>query len=372
MSLGALRAKLILLLVSTALVTLLPEGLARILYGKKLDETLISQIINLGQLGHDLTMCKQGHLQFETSGKNIFSFGGSSVAGYNIDPKSTFPQAMNRIFEKRRRLDLHSYNLGASGKDSSFVRKCAESVTKNFPAEYFIVYSGHNDFINKMPNPAQRHLLEENQALMQGLLFVLKESVLAAWFIRPFMTAKPAPLTEQLFAYKKQTILNQYKSNMQALINNAKSHGITVIFSTVVSRLHDQPPHDYFPVESDRNAAKLYERGMNAYRRGHYEKSKQLLIRARDLDLRGWRAYSELNDTIRSLVKENPGTYLMDFERVLLSSDNYFGCNYFGNKSYCDYLHPNERTHFMLAIELAQLILKIEETPSFAQLPIEN
>jgi lysophospholipase L1-like esterase len=294
----------------------------------------------------------------------IFIYGESSVAG-------TYPVNKSALVNFALQLDLENYfhnknfeviNLGKAGCDSSYIKNAMlESI--HYQPDLIIIYAGHNEF---------------GKGVVEEIMGVTEVN------------------NPDDFYNQKNKLLNNYKRNVGDIISITSSNHVPLILITMASNLADrEPTYSIFFGNLSRqktfdtlmskaetfwknnekyeaylqylSAEKFGESALLFFRLGTYwEKINNTLSlnyfkRAKDLDT-GFkeRAFSDLNDYLRGINSTN--VFIMDFEavveRIALSKNETVGCNLFGNKFYCDYIHPNEKLHKLMADEIFKTILK--------------
>lgn len=328
----------------------------------------------------------------------IFFFGGSSANGYPLDFNNAFPEVFSDIFISNYKNISYEYvNFGQSCKDSFDLVNYFNEV-KYFGPDVIVVYSGHNDFINFMNDAGKRSFLKRNPSILKLVFFLRDHSRLYSFLSHlNFNDRKNVTyIDEDIFNKNKKIILKNYENNIRYIVKESKKQGINVILITVVSNLQIDPRQveitgkDVHLGNVDVDNFNLhFNKGLDYHKEGKfneafeeyetalkYDDKSALLyllmaqiyevyddremaynyyVRAKDNDLVPNRAYSELNEILRQIsMEENVG--LLDMEYILrdgyIKYNQTIDCNYFGNERYCDELHPNERLHTIIAVNL--------------------
>ncbi|MGZ3658841.1 MAG: hypothetical protein ACXVB9_01785 [Bdellovibrionota bacterium] len=298
--------------------------------------------------------------------KIAVTLGGSSAYGWPHGPSVAFSAKAERWLSPRLKGGIRFLNKAASAMDSYYMLRCAEFFAKR-PVDYFILYDGHNDFINLgMNHPALSIFLYDHPRLLMRLQQFYDESPAMNWLSLVKRSPDDMPnwkLSPAAFERAKGLIINKFMEHVDGIAAIAKADGAKFILVTSVSNLFDTSPYQDLAGPPDLIASAHYHEGKKLYEGGRYPEALAELRRAKDLDAQGVRAYSDLNEAIRAYAAAHPEVLLVDFERILEAQapNGRIGCNYFGDKSYCDHLHPNEATHELMGRAIGEKILDQEK-----------
>lgn len=288
--------------------------------------------------------------------KAALALGGSSTFGWPLGPEQAFPAKAGKILAGKVRF----FNAAALGQDSSYMVSCAREFRG--PLHYLVAYDGHNDFINFGTRaPERTQFLYEHRWLLTVLRLFLRHSQAPRWLNLLPPSGEPLPVTLAQLRRNHDLATSHFLKNMEALAEIAKTRQATVLLVTSVSNASEFPPMAVADGGPEQNAPRHFERGKELHRLGRYGDSLEEFRKARDLDAIAYRAPSSFNEALRSFAKNRPGVALLDLEKILeeKAPRAWIGCNYFGNDSYCDHLHPNERLHELFARELSKRIAEI-------------
>ncbi len=303
--------------------------------------------------------------------KLLVALGGSSVFGYPAWTPSFAPKLdglLKRAAPRRWRV----VNRGYSCKNSYFVQDCARRALEA-GADVLVIYAGHNDFAAYgVWNPSRKIWLEKiawvydlenwlaRSSAFSLLIGLLRSEAAPEWF-------PPQPDPERMAA-AQEIVLEAYTRNLTSIIEAAAGSDAQIILSTIVSNLYEFPVKrdewDSSPLfDPDERPdlipwAERYREGIVMHRAGDFDGALSAFSAARDRFMRG-RAPAMLNERIRELASRHEHVELVDFERRLHArAPMGIGCNFFGDESYCDQFHPNDRTQEMIA---RALLLKMRE-----------
>jgi len=349
------------LLIGLALPLVLFEGIARIAGLEKLTSQERAAILNEHQLNPDDAerWCRPRDVGAEPARKKIFALGGSSVFSCcgRLDNSLAFPARLNERLAGQ--FDVKNYAL--SGRDSFYHEDCVRFLTQaGERPEYWIYYAGHNDFINgRIGSPALTQVFQKYPPVFRITNWLLHHSRLAG-LLRRFSRPGIKLLNQATFEKNKNIILEQYKLNVARTHARMVEFGAKMILVTVVSNVETAPisPHSPSP-DRELDPTWLHAEGMRLKGAKEFEKSLKTLKRARDQDTSAWRAPTEVNAFLREFAASHPGTViLLDLE---LELDKFFpiegiSCNFFGYGKTCDYLHPNQRLHNLIAEKLQEIL----------------
>jgi hypothetical protein len=310
-------------------------------------------------------------------GAVIVTLGGSNVIDFYRQGHH-FPAVLQRLLDAAAPNAYHVVNMARACKDSTYVRRCAETAAPASPAA-FIVYSGHNDHANwGFVNPARRIFLEEHawyydweERLAWSRVFSALVPLIAGGAAGP-ISIPVEPTGAQLEAGGER-ILEHFTRNLEAVIALADEIGSEVYLVTLVSNLAeypvrrsqwDEPLLRAEPSEREARWAERYREGIDAFRAGRFQASLAAFERARDLEPDG-RARTGFNQRIRELAARHPHVHLIDLERALhrLGLERGIGCNYFGDGTHCDQFHMNAEVHRLLARMLDRAIRERHPPP---------
>lgn len=311
-------------------------------------------LLNMAQIGpsgFELN-CKP---LFDKQYKNIVVLGGSSAWGYPEGPGEAFGAKLEALLNSDKSLGIYRVtNRAVPAKNSRYMRECAFRHAENMP-DYFIIYEGHNDFINATLDQTELKIyLEDNQKIFNFLYSWLDKSRSASW-LRLFANldgSGGSKIPFERFTSNRDLIIRRFIGNLEKIAELARQNQKKIIILTVVSNLHNTQPFRSFHVPSI-NASLFFADGKKLFSDGQYEQALESFRKARDLDYQGWRAYTELNNAVRVFAEKNKDTvYLVDFEKILEEEAplKEIGCNYFVKRiDYCDWIHPNQEAHRLMA-----------------------
>jgi lysophospholipase L1-like esterase len=315
----------------------------------------------------------------------IFFFGGSTVYGGHLPGigfVSQFEILLKKCLPER---PVEVFNFGASGRDSTYVRKAVEKTLKAGP-DLIVVYTGHNEFI--WP--------EADASLFSRLLGTLERSSTATLFRMPKEKLFPglwATLPKRwhpvrrgsaLFAEKKRI----FEENLESIAATARRAGIPLVLCTAASNLSDWPPvrrevldpppepgfvdlrneaesalaagdreraggalgrlASGFPAEPETE----YLLGRVAEQAGDYPAARAHFAAAKEQDPIPFRALDDFNRKVREVAGQD-GVFLADMERLFQENSPH---GLVGFSLMTDNCHPLPQGNFLMATALLDLV----------------
>lgn len=277
----------------------------------------------------------------------VFCLGGSTTAGRPYGDGTSFCGWLRELLPQAG--PEHSWeviNAGGISYASYRVARVMEELLAYEP-DLFVVYTGHNEFLERRTyrsvREAPRWIGRLLQELAETRLYTL---VHRAVHQRPELAPKADALPVEVFpildrsmgpeaytpdaAYASQVVVH-FEANLRRMVAMARSVGARIILITPASNESDCAP--FKPAD-----------GGACYRRGVREGRADLLRRVRDEDICPLRATTPLVEAVRRVAREE-GVPLVDFEARM--SDNALGVP--GGSDFVDHLHPTVRVHGTLA-----------------------
>jgi lysophospholipase L1-like esterase len=307
----------------------------------------------------------------------LVTLGGSSVFGY---PKGnpSFAPMLGHLLKRAAPKTWRVVNRGFACKNSHFVQDCAQRALEA-GAEVLVIYAGHNDYATYgVWNPERAIRLERYAWLYDVEVWLARSRAFSALIGLMRSEAAPQrypaqPDPEQVAA-AQMIVRDAFTRNIGSVIDAAARHGARIILVTVVSNLYEYPVKreewDSSPLFDPGERPDLvhwardYKKGIAQHRAGEPAAALAAFASARDSFMRG-RAPALHNERVRELAARHPHVALVDVERLLHArAAEGIGCNFFGNETYCDQFHPNERTHRMIAAAVLDKLRELGLAPA--------
>jgi tetratricopeptide (TPR) repeat protein len=338
----------------------------------------------------------------------IFCVGGSTTYGRPYDDSTSFCGWLRELLASAapgRRFEV--INAGGISYASYRVALLMEELIRYEP-DLFIVYSGHNEFLERRTYPqiisTPRTVRGLGAVASRTRIWTALESVLADRRPDPespaagdadVLGAEVVTLLDEAVgpdAYSRddrlrEQVLRHYRFNLARMVDIAGSADAGVVLVTPASNLRHTTPFksEHGPtfapdkqarweellgqgialyrqgdpvtaaarfggaVELDpRHAAAQYLLGQALYVVGRFDESRSALERARDEDICPLRALGPMAGIVREVAQERDAA-LVDFEQLVESRSEH---GIPGNTHFLDHVHPTIETNRMLALAI--------------------
>ncbi|MCB1032217.1 MAG: tetratricopeptide repeat protein [Acidobacteria bacterium] len=345
----------------------------------------------------------------------IFTLGGSTTAGRPYDDRASFSNWLRLYLaeaDPSRRWEV--INAGAVSYASYRVTLLMQELVRYQP-DLFIVYTGHNEFLEER---SYTEILRQPESLRR-LRQWLSSFRLARVFRKAVQKGKPEADPEKevtlapevqarldgwtgLDAYERDDELargveEHFAFNLRRMVELARKAGAQIVFVKPASNLKDFSPFKSQPGASVRpedvgRARALREQSSAWLRRGEPEaaeaaaqeavnldplfadasfllgrsrfelgdlgSAREALVQAKELDVAPLRALESLVADVGEVGAEER-VPVFDFPRFLaLVSRQKWGHDVFGSELFQDHVHPTMEVHAWIARELLGLMAK--------------
>lgn len=284
----------------------------------------------------------------------VFIMGGSSAAGYPFTPNGDF----GLYIKKKLEILFPSYNievinLAITATNSYTIRDLLPGVIEQKP-DLILIYAGHNEFygaygVGSMESIGQsRSVVNFILSLEKYKTFNLLRDILQ-WVQKLFAgsdsgkalkkggTLMSRMAKDQTIALNSEVFnngINQFRGNLNDILEMCKENHIPVILSTLASNLLDQPPFVSVKTEGFPLAKDVYQKAQGI--KSNKEESLKYFKLAKDLDGLRFRAPEKINDVIMELSRK--------YNFPLVKSDSLFNSlsplGVTGSNLMTDHLHP--------------------------------
>ncbi len=281
----------------------------------------------------------------------VFILGESSAAGYPFTPNGDFGKYLQRYLESvypENKIEV--VNLAITAVSSYTIRDLMPGILEQKP-DLIIIYAGHNEYYGAL-GVGSMESLGTNRSIVNFVLklndFKITQLVrnFLKWASGLFSSPQKSSGTlmsrmakDQLIEYDSnvyQQGIDQFRGNMEDILDMTKKAGVPVILSTLTCNLKDQPP--FVSVKSSRfpAAGEVFKEAVKALDSGSPGQADSLFRYAKDLDALRFRAPEEFNRIINSFGEK--------FNYPVVEMDSVFEANspdsITGSSLMTDHLHP--------------------------------
>lgn len=326
----------------------------------------------------------------------VLCLGESSVAGFPFECQVPFPRQLRQMLAEAcpgRRIEV--LNAGIAAVSSHVIADLLPELLTIEP-DLIIVYTGHNEFYGVYGSGSSlsgggRPWLVRASLALQHLHLAQAMKAVIGWIgsskpdtsdSRTLMQHVVGDQTITFMSPRYETTVAAFRENLTALLEKSRERGIPVLLATLVSNERDLPPFRSNPdpgttdhtgpglkvgqgvgylaagrVEDARaifvsaleddsgHAGAWYGYARTLLQDGDTVSARRWFRGARDRDLIRFRAPSDFNGVIRSLVREG-GARLVDLDSIFASRSQ---GGITGSGLICDHLHPNPDGYYLMA-----------------------
>jgi lysophospholipase L1-like esterase len=339
--------------------------------------------------------------------RRIFCLGESTMAGFPYEFNATAPSMLkDRLRTLLPGYDIEVINAGLSAVGSHVVADFIPELA-HFEPDLFIIYVGHNEFYGAYgvgSNVAVRGpawLTPLTISLLRFKTFLLMRDLYARVAGRQVQreAARSATLMEQVVGKESIGYRNGlyreaeeiYRDNLRRIIHAARSRGIPVLFSSLVSNIRHQPPFEpMFSAGADSLRRRAWEEAVAAgdadtirgawveaaakYRKaieidsahaggyfrlgetlcriGEFRAAKSAFTMAKDLDGLRFRASEDFQRDLSEICREE-GVALARTDSAFEAASP---AGIIGGELMLEHLHPNLTGYALMAKEITRAI----------------
>lgn len=300
------------------------------------------------------------------NGYRIFVMGGSTAAGYPYANNVMFPRILQHrladVFPERR---IEVVNTAMTAINSYTLLDFMDEILAQQP-DVILIYAGHNEFYGAL-GAASNESLGKIQPFVKFYLklqrfktFLLVRNGIGKiknWIERltskgtindPSATLMERMVGEQTIPYGSPIYelgKRQFERNLREIIKKAKTAGVAVMVSELVSNVRDMKPFVSVEFDTLPKAESVYRLAQQLEKAGNYELAKKQYYRAKDLDALRFRAAEDFNRIIHQVAAE--------FNAPVAPMKTYFENasrhGLIGNNLMLEHLHPNIDGYFLMA-----------------------
>ena len=305
----------------------------------------------------------------------IFALGGSTLAGWPYPNNVMFTRLLQRLLSDTfpdRKIEV--INLGMAAVNSFMLLDFMDEVVAQ-NADAILIYAGHNEFYGAL-GAASTVSLGKIPALIRLYLYLqrfksfllLRDAItgVTLW-IQPtissprqeekFPTLMGRVIGEDQIPYGSNTYERgkaQFRKNLGAILTQAKSAGVPVIISELVSNVRDHPPFFSKRGNAPTPAEEAFLKARSLESAGEVKAALIEYTKAKDLDGLRFRAPEEFNTIIHELADEHSIAVVPMKSYFEAASVN----RLVGNNLMLEHLHPNARGHQLMSRAFFDTLMK--------------
>ncbi|MGI9140652.1 MAG: GDSL-type esterase/lipase family protein [Gemmatimonadaceae bacterium] len=291
----------------------------------------------------------------------VFVMGESSAAGFPYPRNATFSRLLHDVLrDVLPGVQVEIVNLGIAATNTFAIADMAREVARQRP-DVVLIYAGHNEYYGALGAASRESVFGSAKvtrwylrALRARTMLALRDAVQSLRNTRQSGgdALETAGLMEMLARDREVPLggriyragVDQFESNLEAITEVFRRHGIPVSIGSLASNLKDQPP--FVALSNDRNGAEAAFRDAGTMlARGDTAGARRLFIRARDLDVVRFRAPSSFNDVIRRAASRPGVRYVPVAEAFALASPGGIP----GRELFLEHVHPNRTGYALIA-----------------------
>ena len=307
----------------------------------------------------------------------VFILGGSSAAGYPYMPTGAF----SRYIRKRLELvyphtTIEVVNLSMTAVGSYTLLDLMPGTLKQKP-DLILIYAGHNEYYGALgvgslesvntPRWVVKLMLSLNRFKTTQLIRNSISGIVSLF--GKDKQEKTGTLMSRM-AKDQSIILNsekfkdgveQFKDNLEDILDLAKDYNVPVIIGRLTSNLKDQKPFISAETPGHKNANQTYKEAQIEFGKNNIQKADSLFKLAKDLDALRFRAPEKMNTIIDEL-----GT---KFKVKVVHIDSIFDASsadgIVGNNFMVDHLHPNLKGYELMGKAFYEAMDKTGNLPNY-------
>jgi lysophospholipase L1-like esterase len=290
----------------------------------------------------------------------VFILGESSAAGYPFTPNGDFGRYLKKYLEAvypQNKIEI--VNLGITAVNSYTLKDLTKGVLQQKP-DLVLIYTGHNEYYGAL-GVGSMESLGTNRFIINLVLKLneYKTTQLVRdflkWISGLFASQPKASGTLMSRMAKDQLIslnsdvyelgIEQFRENLEDILNMTREAGVPVILSTLACNLKDQSPFVSIRNGKLPPGSTVYTEAQNALKLNKLREADSLFRFAKDLDALRFRAPEYYSKMIISLGKK--------YSYPVVNIDSVFAVNspdsITGNNLMTDHLHPTLSGYKLMA-----------------------
>lgn len=284
----------------------------------------------------------------------IFVLGESTTVGFPYRNNGSFHRWLKyRLMFTFPEVNFEIINLSLTAVNSYTILDFSKEII-NYNPDAVLIYVGHNEYYGAL-GVGSTSSLGDKPFIINSIL-KLRElrlfQLLSNSYINirknisgkqineseGLMARMPAEKSIPLNSEKYKSGINQFKNNINEVCKILSEENIPTFISNLVSNECDLPPFISDSSNIENSAINSYNKGLNAYKDGAFNKAKDFFIEAKELDLLRFRAPKAINDEISDVCSKYNDVHFVD-------ALSYFEKNsphgIIGENTMLEHVHPN-------------------------------
>jgi len=308
------------------------------------------------------------------NGFRLFAIGGSSAAAFPFGFNATFSRVVEDVLiDAMPDKEVEVINTGISAINSYTLYDEMDEILEQKP-DGILIYAGHNEFygalgvgssesLGKLPGLVRFYLNLQNLRTVMLIrdAYVNLMKVMFSPSEDQGGTLMSRVVKEQEIIYQSDLFeagLNQFESNLEAILRKASDAGIPVFVGTLASNERDHEPFVSVRTDQYPPADEVYaEAEQMYYEKGNFTEAKEKYIYARQLDALRFRAPTEFNTVINDLAQKF-NAQIVDVDQGYRDVSSH---GIIGNNLMMEHLHPNLHGYFLMGKFYAEAVLDYPE-----------
>lgn len=296
----------------------------------------------------------------------IFVLGESSAAGFPYETNASFPNILARELSNAfptKKIEVITVAMAAI--NSYTLVDFIDEILQQSP-DALLIYTGHNEYYGALGvGSAQsvgnsRWLIRTYLKFQSIKIFLLLRDIIG-WLkiylskivykgseIDPTATLMETIVAEQTIPYGStlyEAGKEQFRENIEAIIEKAAEKKVLVVVSELVSNVRDQEPFISVADKNGESAESLFQSAQRFEADGEFEKAKENYIRAKDLDALRFRAPEDFN----IILKELSTKYSIPLVPMRSYLEKESPHRIIGSTLMLEHLHPSNQGYFLIA-----------------------
>ncbi|MGB3776889.1 MAG: hypothetical protein WA960_00915 [Tunicatimonas sp.] len=289
----------------------------------------------------------------DSSTFRIFVLGASTGLGYPYLHNGSFHRWLQyRLMQSVPEVNFEIINLSLTAVTTYTLLDFARQLV-DYQPDAVLVYAGHNEYYGTLGVGSTSNL-GSNPTLVRAMIWLrdfrlmqllgnavnsLRRSLAGAPDLRTNLMQRLAaeqriPLGSSLY----EQGVNQYKRNLNDLLEVLNEHHIPVLLSNLVSNEKDLPPFVSDSAKGKASAAARYRQGQQAYAQAKYSEAKNHFVHAKERDQLRFRAPQAMSAIVQRLTDRYPLVYLVDAQAAWVVHSPH---GIFGKETLLEHVHPN-------------------------------